>query len=343
MKPHSRKLARHAANGGLRVFAVMLALLALAVPAYAYWDATRPPGVELGEQVETPLPQDPQTLPGGMPAYRDGVIVLCYHDLSRTDTDAYAVTPGAFANQMAALKESGFETIDAGELAAYQRGGEVDLPERPLLISFDDGTKSNWIYGDPVLRQVGFEATEFLITGDVSRHQPYYLSWPEVEAMEESGRWSFGSHTHQGHGYVASRPGGDEGPFLTNREWLPRQRRLETRAEYEARISADLDLSIEKMEAHGLPRPAAFAYPFSAVETTNDPVTGGLLRRTLSDRFDVLVDNRTEDTLLHPGMPAPLSRIEVFHRTRVRALLEQLKNTIEYGETGTARREASGG
>jgi biofilm PGA synthesis lipoprotein PgaB len=342
-KSNSRKLARHAANGGLRVLAVLLALGALAVPAYAYWDATRPPGVELGEQVEVPLPDDPQTLPGGMPTYRDGVIVLCYHDLSRKDTDAYAVTPRAFANQMAALEASGFETIDAEEFVAYSRGEEVDLPEQPLLITFDDGTKSNWIYGDPVLRELGFEATEFLITGDVSRHQPYYLSWPEVEEMHETGRWSFGSHTHQGHGYVASEEVGEEGPFLTNREWLPAEGRLETRREYEERISADLDLSIEKMEAHGLPRPGAFAYPFSAVETTNDPVTGGLLRKTLASRFDALVDNRTEDTLIRPGMAAPLSRIEVFHRTRVRALLEQLQNTIEYGETGTARREASGG
>ena len=343
MQPPSRKLARHAVNGGLRVLAVALALLALAVPAYAYWDATRPPGVELGEQVETALPERPQTLPGGMPSYRDGVVVLCYHDLSRTDADAYSVTPRAFANQMAALKEAGFETIDAAEFAAYSRGEEVELPERPLLISFDDGTKSNWIYGDPILREVGFEATEFLITGDVSRHQPYYLSWPEVEAMQESGRWSFGSHTHDGHGFVKTDRGGDEGPFLTNRRWLAGAGRLETHAEYEARISADLDRSIEKLEAHGLPRPAAFAFPFSAVETSNDPVVGEMLDQMLSSRFGARLDNRTEDTMIRPGMASPLSRVEVFHGTRVRALLEQLKNTIEYGETGTARREASGG
>jgi biofilm PGA synthesis lipoprotein PgaB len=329
-----RRAARHALNGGLRLLAVMLALLALAVPAYAYWESTRPPGVQLGEQIEVPLPEHPETLAGGMPAYEDGVIVLCYHDLSRKAEDPYAVTPRAFADQMAALKESGFETISLDEFNAYMSGEAADLPERALLVTFDDGTKSNWVFADPVLRELGFEATDFLITADVSHHQPYYLLWEEVEAMQESGRWSFGSHTDDGHGFLATSKQGEEGPFLTNRAWLPKQGRLETRDEYEARISADLDRSIARMEAHGLPRPSAFAYPFSAVETSNDPVVSSLLNEMLDERFaDVLV-NRTEDTFIQRGRANPLSRVEVFNGTTTQALLKQLRHTIEYGETG---------
>jgi poly-beta-1,6-N-acetyl-D-glucosamine N-deacetylase len=328
-----RRVARHAVNGGLRLFAVMLALLALAVPAYAYYESTRPPGVQLGEQVEVPLPENPETLPGGMPSYDDGVIVLCYHDLSRKAEDPYAVTPRAFADQMAALKASGFETVSLDEFNAYM-AGEGELPERAVLVTFDDGTKSNWVFADPVLRELGFEATDFLITADVSHHQPYYLLWEEVEAMQESGRWSFGSHTDDGHGFLATNKKGEEGPFLTNRAWLAQQQRLETRAEYEARISADLDRSIARMQAHGLPRPSAFAYPFSAVETSNDPVVASLLDQMLDERFaDVLV-NRTEDTFIQRGHANPLSRVEVFNGTTTQALLKQLRHTIEYGETG---------
>lgn len=333
MKLH-RRAARHALNGGLRLLAVMLALMALAVPAYAYWESTRPPGIQLGEQVEVPLPEHPETLAGGMPSYDDGVIVLCYHDLSRKAEDPYAVTPRAFADQMAALKASGFETVSLDEFNAHMAGEEVDLPERALLVTFDDGTKSNWIYADPVLRELGFEATDFLITADVSQHQPYYLLWEEVEAMQESGRWSFGSHTDDGHGFLATSKRGEEGPFLTNRAWLANEKRLETRGEYEARISADLDRSIARMQAHGLPRPTAFAYPFSAVETSNDPVVSSLLNEMLDERFaDVLV-NRTEDTFIQRGSANPLSRVEVFNGTTTQALLKQLRHTIEFGETG---------
>lgn len=329
-----RHAARHAINGGLRLLAVVLALLALAVPAYAYYESTRPPGIELGEQIEVPLPERPETLAGGMPSYDDGVVVLCYHDLSRKAEDPYAVTPRAFADQMAALKASGFETISLDQFNAYMTGEGVDLPERALLVTFDDGTKSNWVFADPVLRQLGFEATNFLITADVSHHQPYYLLWEEVEAMHESGRWSFGSHTDDGHGFLPTSKRGEEGPFLTNRAWLQKQKRLETRAEYEARISADLDRSIARMRAHGLPRPEAFAYPFSAVETSNDPVVSSLLSRMLDERFEDVLVNRSEDTFIQPGRANPLSRVEVFKGTTTRSLLKQLRHTIEYGETG---------
>lgn len=328
-----RRAARHAVNGGLRLLAVVLALLALAVPAYAYWESTRPPGVQLGEQVEVPLPERPETLPGGMPSYDDGVIALSYHDISGKSEDAYAVTPRAFAEQMAALKAAGFETIGLEEFNAYMRG-EADLPERALLITFDDGTKSNWVYADPVLRELGYEATNFLITADVSRHQPYYLLWEEVEAMQESGRWSFGSHTDDGHGFVATTRKGGEGPFLTNRIWLAKRQRLETRAEYERRISGDLDRSIARLRAHGLPEPTAFSYPFSAVEASNDPLVASLLTRMLDERFEDVLVNRTERTFIQRDTANPISRVEVFHGTTTKALLRQLRHTIEFGNTG---------
>lgn len=328
-------MKRALANLGLRVVAVAVALAALAVPAYAYWSSSRPPGVELAEQVTVPLPEQPVALPGGIPAYDDGVIVLCYHSISNEKGDPYAVTPANFAAQMAALKAAGFNTIDAEEFSDYASGEQVDLPEKPLMISFDDGIKTNWIYADPVLGEAGFKGVEYLITGDVSRHQPYYLSWPEVEAMGESGRWTFGSHTHLGHGFVVSDRAGTEGPFLTNREWLPDKSRLETLAEYRTRVSDDLDQSIAKIEAHGLPRPETFAYPFSAVESTNDPELGPIVEATIARHFPAPVDNRTEDTLLEPGMSAPLSRVEVFHGTTTKGLLEALRNTVLHGETGT--------
>lgn len=336
-----RRAARHAVNGGLRLLAVMLALMALAVPAYAYWESTRPPGIELAEQIEVPLPAQPATLAGGMPSYEDGVIALSYHNISWDDRDLYAVTPRAFAAQMGALKAAGFETISLEEFSAYVHGKPVDLPVRALLITFDDGTKTNWIYGDPVLRELGFEATNFLITADVSHHQPYYLSWPEVEEMAESGRWSFGTHTDDGHGYVPVNHGTGEGPFLTNRAWLPAQGRRETVAEYTARVVGDAQRSIERIENHGLPRPVGFAFPFSATEASNDPTIGPRLRRILLGRFDLLVDNRIENTMLRAGMPSPLSRVEVFQTTSTRQLLESMRNTIQRNETGFEAADAS--
>jgi peptidoglycan/xylan/chitin deacetylase (PgdA/CDA1 family) len=257
------------------------------------------------------------------------VVVLCYHDLSSEPHNRYTVTPSAFAAQMASLQASGFHTISADTFAAFVHGSSVSLPLRPVLITFDDGAKGTWIYADHILRRLAYQATAFLITGDVSHHQPYYLDWPEVEAMNHTGRWSFGSHTAQGHGLVASDNGGSVGPFLTNRMWLQGENRLETLAEYQARVGHDLDRSVAEIEGHGLPRPRTFAYPFSAaVEPTNDPVIVPILTRMLSARFSALMDNTSSATLIRPGMASPLPRVEVFHETTPSALLGLIKQTI---------------
>jgi poly-beta-1,6-N-acetyl-D-glucosamine N-deacetylase len=323
-----RTLARVLANAGPRALGVLLIACGLAIPAYAYWHSTRPPYYGLAAQASVPLPREPRSLLA-MSDYQDGVVVLCYHDLSHRAHNRYTVTPDAFAAQMAVLRASGFHTISAAEFAAFLRGSRVSLPSRPLFITFDDGAKGTWIYADRILRRLSYQATVFLITGDVSHHQPYYLDWPEVEAMARSKRWSFGAHTYQGHGLIATDNSGDTGPFLTNRMWLPAKNRVETLDEYQARVSHDLDRSIFDIRAHGLPYPDLFAYPFSAtVEPTNDPVIIPVLKRMLAERFSGLMDNTSSATLIHPGMSAPLPRVEVFHGMGAEELVVRVKDTI---------------
>jgi poly-beta-1,6-N-acetyl-D-glucosamine N-deacetylase len=318
---------RGALNLVVKTVGLGLILAGLAVPAYAFWYATRPPVYGVAQQIPVRMPERSPTVP--VPAYTDGVLVLCYHDLTTQPHNEYTVTPRAFAAQMAALKQAGFHTIGAEEFGRFAEGKQVRLPSRPLLITFDDGAKGTWIYADRILARLGFEATVFLITADVSHHQPYYLDWPEVEAMQATGRWSFGSHTAAGHGLVAADNSGGTGPFLTNRLWLPDQNRLETLGEYRVRVTADLDRSIEDIRAHDLPRPSLFAFPFSAVsEPTNDPVIGPLLARLLSTRFAALLDNTKSATLIAPKQRGPLPRVEVFQTTTAASLLHEAAATV---------------
>jgi peptidoglycan/xylan/chitin deacetylase (PgdA/CDA1 family) len=321
-------------NIGVRAVGIALILSGLAIPAYAFWHATRPPVYGLAQQVSVRLPDQHPSV--AVPPYRDGVLVLCYHDLTAQPHNEYTVTPAAFAAQMTALRGAGFHTISADRFARFYEGRRVALPSRPLLITFDDGAKGTWIYADPVLRRVGFKATVFLITGDVEHHQPYYLDWAEVKAMQASRRWSFGSHTAEGHGLVPSNNSGGRGPFLTNRTWLPGEYRLETLGEYRARVTEDLDRSIEEIESHGLPRPPIFAFPFSAaVEPTNDPVIGPMLAHLLDLRFSALLDNTTSATLIGPHQPGPLPRVEVFRKTTAAGLLRKASAAVSRSTQGT--------
>lgn len=328
MRTGPRNIGSVLANGGLRLLSVFVILAALAIPAYAYWHSTRPPRYGVARQVSVRLHRGIQ--PRAMPGYRDGVVVLCYHDLSAEPHNRYTVTPTAFAAQMVALRRSGFHAISGAQFTAFVRRAPVSLPSRPLLITFDDGAKGAWIYADPILRRLSYRAIMFLITGDVSHHQPYYLDWPEVETMAKTGRWSFGAHTFRGHGLVPSDDAGAVGPFLINRMWLPDDERLETVDEYRTRVSDDLDRSISDIEGHGLPRPTIFAYPFSAtVEPTNDRAVVTILERMLDHRFSALMDNTDGATLIRPGMHAPLPRVEVVHAMTASTLLDRVRGAIE--------------
>lgn len=351
-----RKLRGVLANGGIRSVGLFVAACAVAIPAYAYWHSTRPradaPLVHIriyggrrqlashipgamnvhyygpAAQVAVRLPRNPQLL-RTMPDYTGAVVVLCYHDLLPKPHNRYTVTPAAFAAQMSAFRASGFHTINASTFAAFIRGARVSLPPRPLLITFDDGAKGTWIYADSILRRLSFQATVFLVTGDVSHHQPYYLDWPEVEAMGHSGRWSFGSHTYEGHGLVATDRWGHVGPFLINRMWLSRAKRTENLAEYRRRVARDIRRSISDIEVHGLPAPLMFAFPFSAsLNPTDDPATLPVLKHLLARRFQALMDNSGRATLARPGRRGPLPRVEVFHDEQPPHLLARVRETI---------------
>lgn len=72
------------------------------------------------------------------------------------------VSAAAFAEQMQSLYEAGYSPIDIQELRDYVEKGS-DLPEKPIMITFDGGYESCYTIAFPILKQYGFRATCFAI------------------------------------------------------------------------------------------------------------------------------------------------------------------------------------
>lgn len=200
-------------------------------------------------------------------------VVLAYHDIAPESDSKYVVTPKAFADQMAMLREAGYTTLTAEQFAAYAEGSYTP-PARSVAITFDDGTSGLYTYGDKILEDNGFHAISFVITGRVGTHAPYYLTWQQIQRMQESGRWSFGSHTATMHTRVPVGPEGTEvGSMLTHREF--ERGRQESYQGFAERVRADLEESVADFTEHDLARPQLFAWPFSevtaAAEAESDP------------------------------------------------------------------------
>lgn len=136
------------------------------------------------------------------------VPILMYHEVARpADTASpLAVPPASFADQLAALAGDGFSTVTAATLAAAW-AGQASLPERPAVITFDDGFADFHQAALPVLAEHGFTATVFVTTGWIedagtappaARPRPgRMLSWQQLLESAAAGiEIAAHSHTH---------------------------------------------------------------------------------------------------------------------------------------------------
>lgn len=133
--------------------------------------------------------------------------------------------PDNFDSQLKALKDHGYSTITADQFKGFLAG--QPLPDKSVLLTFDDGYLDNWVYAHPILARYGMSAVIFLITHDIGsrtelrpvlgeqqdlpycpdheacktlsaegRKDELMLRWAEVHAMREAGTFEFHSHTH---------------------------------------------------------------------------------------------------------------------------------------------------
>ncbi len=126
------------------------------------------------------------------------VPILMYHSVRPIDfktTNAFVssltLPPAEFERELIYLKSRGFTSVTMRDLALHLRG-ELDLPARPVVLTFDDGFMNDYQYAFPLLKKYGFTGTFFIITGFLGK--PEYMRWDQVIDLARSGM-EIGSHT----------------------------------------------------------------------------------------------------------------------------------------------------
>lgn len=120
------------------------------------------------------------------------VPILMYHYLSvpPTNADIYrqdlSVTPELFAAQLDAMQQAGYTTISLYTLLDHLTHG-TPLPEKPVVLTFDDGYRDNYENAFPLLRDRGLTATFFLVTDFINTERPEYVTWDMVREMYAAG------------------------------------------------------------------------------------------------------------------------------------------------------------
>lgn len=125
------------------------------------------------------------------------VPILVYHlvESERPDPSPaqkwLTVSPATFKSQMGYLSANGYLTVDFDALYAHFTAG-TSLPERAVILSFDDGWASQYRTAVPILRQYGFRATFFVVTDYIGHHD--FMSWDELRELKAMGM-AVESHT----------------------------------------------------------------------------------------------------------------------------------------------------
>ena len=141
---------------------------------------------------------------GCSPKPPEPIPILMYHHVAQDPgDDVWTVSSEEFRRQIAELKAAGFQTLLPEDLAKVRRW-KFGLPRKPILLTFDDGLRSTLVEVEPILRQAGFRAICYLITGSISdapaERMPYRsydcLTWEEIRAMQGRGTIVFGIHSH---------------------------------------------------------------------------------------------------------------------------------------------------
>lgn len=246
------------------------------------------------------------------PSLSDGgsVLVLAYHAIRATPNGGpfakYAVPPGQFAAQLDLLQEAGHRFLSLSEFLTGLLGNGV-LPERAILVTFDDCYEDLRSTAAPLLAERGIPAVCFAVTrrlGDTNRWD-IPLGAPSVPLLDASGLLELAEY------------GIEVGAHSRTHPWLTALGRRD--------LVAEVRGSLQDLEAEGFPRPRAFAYPGGAHD---DGVAAAVAEAGFAAAFTVRVG-----TVTKRSDPYRLPRLEVrkgdtLARFRLRLMAARLPRPV---------------
>lgn len=134
--------------------------------------------------------------------------ILLYHSIADQVAPPFkkwAVAPAAFASHLDYLKSHHYRPMTVSQLVDSTENNSASLPERPVVITFDDGFADFYTGAFPALRQYDFTATLYITTGYIGQTSRWLsregegerpmLTWDQIRELHANGI-ECGAHTH---------------------------------------------------------------------------------------------------------------------------------------------------
>nr|WP_314461253.1 polysaccharide deacetylase family protein [uncultured Clostridium sp.] len=253
----------------------------------------------------------------------DGILVpiIMYHQVKNSGLNNDVISPDEFESDLTYLKENHYNTITMTQLIDYVHD-KKELPQNPIILSFDDGYLSTYLNVYPLLKEynmnivlsiIGKSVDEFSKVCDENVNYSH-VTWGEVKDMQQSGLVEIQNHSYNLHKISKERYGCSQ---MAN----------ESLEHYEEFLSNDINtLQKEIMSATGN-SPNTFTYPYGKYNERMENIIKKLgFEATLTCKFGVNVINNDPDTLYS------LKRIRRAHNQSIEKMLKEGMDTVIYSK-----------
>lgn len=237
--------------------------------------------------------------------------VIMYHSILKDTAQAgdYTLSPDDLAADLDYLQAHGYQTVTIADLVQYT-DGLADLPEKPVLLTFDDGHYNNYLYAYPLLQARGMRAVLSVIGEQTARftengqENPYwsYLSLERLGQMQDV-------FTLQNHSFALHTTEPRRGCVRMRGESLE---------DYRILFTQDTEQTQRLLTDAGLPAPVCYTYPFGFYSSESEELLrslGFVCTMTCEERLNTLT--RDPDCLYRLGRfnrPSGVSTDEFFAR-----------------------------
>ncbi|AEC19773.1 polysaccharide deacetylase [Pusillimonas sp. T7-7] len=205
-------------------------------------------------------------------------LALAYHDVEDSDPDQsfVSVSTEHLVQQFAWLRENGYQPVTVDQILEANRGGKP-LPDKALLLTFDDGYRSFYTRVLPLLQAYQWPAVlapvgtwldtpedEPVDFGGKPVERERFLTWEQVREIARSGLVEIGAHTDNLHYGILSNPQGNLEPAAAVHAYNSATGQYETNEQYKERITRDVDRITGKIRRVTGKKPRVWVWPYGA-------------------------------------------------------------------------------
>ncbi|GHB08778.1 poly-beta-1,6-N-acetyl-D-glucosamine N-deacetylase PgaB [Modicisalibacter luteus] len=234
-----------------------LLALSLAMPVFAAKNTGRDPGRDPGE-----------------------FSVISYHDVIDLDQTPdmkifpQTITRNLLVKHFNLIAELGYHPVSYQQIIDA-REGKQPLPEKAILLTFDDGYRSFYEIVYPLLKLYDYPAITAVVGswldvpagqrvpyGDTTLPRERFMTWDELREMQQSPLVEIASHTYDLHKGIIGNPFGNQQPAATTSAWSPSG--YESESEYVTRIRNDMQTTRQRFQDELGKGPRIMIWPYGA-------------------------------------------------------------------------------